>query len=287
MTNLKFLGFLLTLNVALAGCQPKEPNPVDVDREIQLLSDLNVAETEMDEAISLGISLFAKAQFQIKNSNDTSFRFNDCADVSLNPSEKKLVLNFGSEGCTNTNARWQKGSLTFSYNKTLFQTGSVVFIAFDQYELKRTGSNTVVKVDNNSSIRIENQSVSDSLINFKRVLNARLNFVDGSAFTWQSTRYVNWNLGSDPANRFEHRWAVSTNTISAGQSRTGLPFQSFVSTPLKFSGQCLKAGQYSPNSGNLKATSTDIVRIVDFGQDTCGGRVTVSINGLSRQLHWH
>ncbi len=270
--------------ISIQACKPENANQLNIDVEVQLVVDQNQADSEFDDVVSMATEIMSRFDSTLNSDKDTVLEYDNCLAINLTKAEKKISLDFGMAGCVGQDGRTRKGKIIHNYTGRLFLPGSIVYTAFENYEVKRNGSQVFLKIDNNSTLRQETVSVQGGQINFSRTMNARLNFVDGSAFTWQGLRNISWEYGPNLLNRFDDTWTVDTTSTSTGTNRRGTPFSVKLKNPLINLGLCMSQGIHKPVSGKLDIVSTNIVRSINYGEGTCNNMANLTVNGVQRTI---
>lgn len=279
-----FLLLALFSFLLIQACTRKTENQLHVDVEIQVLTDQNIADSEMDDVASIYTEILSVLAKKMEAGRDTTFEYDQCASVTTQIVEKKLTVDFGASGCLGRDGRTRKGKYVITYTSQFFAVGAVVYVAFQNYEVKRTRSQVFVRIDNNSTFRQETiEMMSGGSFRFTRTMNARLNFADGSAFTWQGARQIIW-LSLAISNRFEYDWTTDTTSTGSGTSRKGNNFTLKFMSPIQVLGQCMGQGINRPVRGKLAVNSSGTTRSIDFGDGSCTGQVETVVNGVSRTM---
>jgi hypothetical protein len=126
-----------------------------------------------------------------------------------------------------------------------------------------------------------NLSVSNGVYQFKReVTNGKLTFPNSQTFTWNATRYIDWNSNNTFTNRWDDIFTQKTNSVATGTDRRGQSFSYTVTKDVVVKNSCMTTRRFRPVSGTVEIIPGDRAkRVIDYGNGDCDNTFTVTVNG--------
>jgi hypothetical protein len=190
-----------------------------------------------------------------------------CATVTVagNFPAKNIKIDFGT-GCTGLNGKVRKGIINILMTDSLYKSGSVATITFDNYFVngyKREG--TIVRTNTTvvgSGTRSHNRTVT----------NGKVTAPDGRTWTHSCNLNIKQIAGVlTPCDWMDDVYTIEgtrTATNAQGNTRT-----STTQTPLQKKVSCSNIDQ-----GILKIQGPNHFALIDFGNGTCDNLATISID---------
>lgn len=248
--------------LTLAACRKDKDEAVDLDytsasdnaRAEDAFSDML---TEVDKAVDAN---------GLRGTDD------DCApvvtfDTIANP--HTITIDFGTVNCTANNGRQRRGRIHASYTGHYRDPGTVITITPDGYYVNDNhveGSKTVTNLGENG----------DGHLQFNVVVNGTLTAGDGSwTATHQADRTRTWIEGEGTQNIFDDVYLITGG--GSGVNRNGNAYTVSITNALRVQVGCpfITAGTVDVDPAN-KPTRT-----IDYGNGSCDGTLTVTVNGQS------
>ena len=192
--------------------------------------------------------------------------------VVANP-HGKIVIDFGT-GCTGPNGRVRKGQIVIEFKGRRFLPLSFVSITFVGYSvdgIKIEGTRTETNVSDSNE--------SAPKFNITEV-GMKVTYLDGTFATRTVDKTRTWNRAVNPS---DDTWTVTGS--ASGTSRKGKEYSMLITKALKFSRSCafiLKV--VVPVEGIKELTASGKKVTLDFGSGTCDTKVTITINGISKEV---
>ena len=224
-------------------------------------------------------NLWIDAQSQIENAafEEDSLRDGDCPEVTIDLTSEPMTVtvDFGEDGCTGDDGRERKGVLLATFTGKYSEEGSVITVtpqdySVDGYALEgtRTVTNEGENEDGNTWFSV---SVSDAKITHPS---------DNWFTTWESERTRTWVKGDDtPMNPWDDEYEIEGT--AHGQNRNGNTYEMEITSPL-----WVKVGCPWIVKGTLEIQPDNLsLRTIDYGNGTCNGNITVTINGVDFEVN--
>lgn len=240
--------------------------------------DLSSLALSSDEATLNGkISSSGRRVFKVE---DLAKRM-DCAvitiekDITSDVPKGTITIDFGV-GCTDARGNVRKGIIRVMYNGRRFIANSTVETIFDNYsinDVKIEGTRTVINITGSS----------EETPKFTIVLTGgKTTWPDGTFATRSVNRIREWIRTANPLSDL---WII-TGTAS-GTNRKGENYSMEITKPLVFKRECSsnnKRKEFIAVEGTKQLTVGDKLIIIDYGDGTCDNKVTITINGTSKEV---
>lgn len=240
--------------------------------------DLSSLALSSDEATLNGkISSSGRRVFKVE---DLAKRM-DCAvitiekDITSDVPKGTITIDFGV-GCTDARGNVRKGIIRVRYNGRRFIANSTVETTFDNYsinDVKIEGIRTVINITGSS----------EETPKFTIVLTGgKTSWPDGTFATRSVNRTREWIRTANPLSDL---WII-TGTAS-GTNRKGENYSMEITKPLVFKRECSsnnKRKEFIAAEGTKHLTVGDKLIIIDYGDGTCDNKVTITINGTSKEV---
>lgn len=185
-----------------------------------------------------------------------------------------ITINFGN-GCEDARGNVRKGIIIITYNGRRFFPGSSVVTTFDGYEVNGIQIEGIRTLTNTSSSLQDNPKFNIT------VVGGKITWPDGTFATRYVDRTREWvRVANNPLN---DQWLV-TGT-AAGINRHGVGYSMEITKPLVFKRSCaIDSRIILPVEGTKVFTTEDKQVIIDFGDGECDRLITVTVNGISREI---
>ena len=205
----------------------------------------------------------------------------DCAEVSIELAADNsttvpkgtITINFGT-GCTDAKGNIRKGIIRVKYSGRRFLPTSTVETTFDGYsinDIKIEGKRTVTNISGST----------ESAPKYTIVLvGGKTTWPDGTFATREVNRTREWIRATTP---LLDSWII-TGTAS-GTNRKSRVFSMVITKPLVFKRECSSSKKVSiAVEGTKELTVDGKLTVIDYGDGTCDNKVTVTINGTSKEV---
>jgi hypothetical protein len=181
-----------------------------------------------------------------------------------------ITVDFGS-GCTDLRGNTRAGKLTFTYNGRRFMPNSTVIVTGENYTIngiKLEGTRTLKNVTGST----------DASPKFNAVLTGgKATFEDGSQATRESNITWQWIRATNPT---DDKLIIDQSSTASGTTKAGRNYQVSLLEQLEYKRFCGIAvsgiKRYIVN-GEKEIT-------VDYGDGECDKEVTVTVNGVVRNI---
>ena len=197
-------------------------------------------------------------------------KYGDCATVEVDEENNVKTVTF-SGTCYGKRGQSRSGTMIISYSDVRNEAGSFRQVEYSDFymndiKIEGTRRTEVISVDENG-----NKTMKTTLSDGKMI------YEDGT-FKTKNSEMIRFTYRED------NKKIYSTLTgSSSGVSTEGVEFSMEISTPIKFSYDCLMDGKMKkgkvPVEGIKVTTDGDGSTITDFGDGTCDSLVEVSKDG--------
>jgi hypothetical protein len=285
-----FLGFaFLGLALSLSSCKKDNEDALDSDNVV--VQD-NMEASSTAEDISGTVQQLMEENSNVINGrmaagDDTITKMrglDSCALVTIIKSQKKMTVDFGTDGCMGRNGRTRKGKWIIKYTDHMKNPGAVVEVAFENFGFKRPGQNTFVQVSNASTKKITTLSVSNGVYESKKEINMTMILPAGQTRSHIGTRYVSWNTNQTPFNRYDDVITIKTTSTETGTDRKGRAYNVVITNPIVIKTECWLQYFFKPVSGTLQIQKIGRTKTIDYGDGTCGGVIGIDVGGKKQTI---
>ncbi len=182
-------------------------------------------------------------------------------------SPRTITVDFGTVNCTANNGRMRRGRILVSYTGRYRDEGTVITITPDNYYVNDNhvqGTKTVTNLGENS----------DGHLQFSVVVNGSLTAGDGSwTATHQANRTRTWIEGEGTQTIFDDVYLITGG--GSGVNRNGNAYTVSITNALR-----VQVGCPHITAGTVEVTPENKpVRTIDYGNGSCDGTFTVTVNG--------
>lgn len=181
-----------------------------------------------------------------------------------------ITVDFGA-GCVDNRLNVRKGKLKFAYNGKRFQPGSTVVMTTENYsinDIELEGTRTSTNVQGSSS----------DAPKFNVVLaNGKATFPDGSVAERESNITWSWIRAANPSDDY---LIIDQSSVANGITRGGRTYAVSLVESLKYKRFCGIAVD------GIKRYVIDGEKeiVIDYGDGTCDKSVTITVNGVTRNI---
>jgi hypothetical protein len=179
-----------------------------------------------------------------------------------------ITVDFGTAGCEDNRGNERKGKLIFTYNGRRFVTGSTIITTPVNYSINGVlleGTRTVT-----------NLSTGTATPEFNVVLTGGMaTFEDGSVAERESNISWKWNRTVTPA-----ELTINQSSTASGTTRGGREYKVSLLEELKYKRFCglpVSGIKHYLIDGEKEIT-------IDYGEGACDGVMTVTVNGVTRNI---
>ena len=180
---------------------------------------------------------------------------------------RTITLDFGNVNCTAPNGRLRRGRILVTYTGQYRATGTVITITPEEYYVN---NNLVLGTKTITNLGLD----ANDNIHFAIAVSGSLTAADGSwTATHTAARTRTWIQGSDTPELEDDVYLITGG--GSGTNRKGLPYTVNITQALRVALNCPVITQ-----GTVQITpASGVVRTIDYGNGTCDGTFTVTVNG--------
>jgi hypothetical protein len=245
----------------------------------QIVNELNDILGFQDEIMTLGAVNFGRI----------AFKFDGCVNVTVNPRTDTtngiVILDFGNGCRASKDDRIRKGKVVWTYSKKLHQKTAVLTTSFENYMVKRFNNFDSVMLDNSSSITTTHVDSNQNGMILERQVNIILKFGDGTKISNQGRNDITAKVEAI-SDKFDNSYIQKQGNSLSGIDRKGKSFKRTVISDLLTKGSCQFYSDYKPVSGKEAFEIDGKSILIDYGNGTCDGEVSITINGKTKKTNW-
>lgn len=184
-----------------------------------------------------------------------------------------ITIDFGT-GCTAPNGRVRKGKIIIYFNGRRFLPGSYITLTFEGYSIDGIGvSGTRTETNISESTQ---DSPRFSIVETEMTVT----FLDGTSAVRNIDRIRQWNRASNP---LDDTWTVTGG--ATGTTRKGKTYVMTITKALIFSRRCaIDTKAIIPIEGTKELVADGKKLTIDFGAGECDTKVTITVNGKSKEI---
>ncbi|HYM94291.1 MAG TPA: hypothetical protein VET23_09145 [Chitinophagaceae bacterium] len=194
----------------------------------------------------------------------------------------KVVIDFGTQGCTCLDGHTRKGKIINVYSGRLIVPGAGSTTTFDNFYID------TIKVEGDYSIT--NTSTSNARQFTVNVSNAKLSKPSGNYTQWESHKTITQidGLGTPDYPRDDVFGITGSSQGRAVRGNLLVAWQSNITNSLikKFACRWIVQGKISTVRTTSSNTAASIA-VLDFGNGDCDNKATVTVNGHIYQITLH
>ncbi len=242
------------------------------------VDDMSTLAVSVDASTSTGSRESASGR-EGKKPSDPRFTcatvtFEFAADNSVANPHGYITINFGTTGCKDARNNVRKGIIKVEFKGRRFMPNSQIITTLQGYSINDIAIEGVRTVTNTSGSLETNPKFNVT------VQGGKATWPDGTTATREVNRTREWVRATNPLN---DEWIV-TGT-AAGTNRDGKTYQMEITKPLVYKRECA-----SSNSGGIAVEGTKVLTVdgkvitIDYGSGTCDKLITITINGVSKEI---
>jgi len=236
------------------------------------VDDISTLAVSADVSTSTGSRESASGRGGTKP-NDSRFT---CATITFEFAEDNtlavphgyITIDFGT-GCTDARGNVRKGIIKIEFKGRRFMPGSQIITTLEGYSINdvaiegvRTVTNSMESIESNPKFTIT-------------VEEGKATWPDGTYATREVNRTREWVISED-------KWLV--NGSAAGTNRDGKEYQMEITKTLVYKRECATMRGGIPVEGTKVLTVDGKVITIDFGNGECDKMITVTIDGVSKEI---
>lgn len=240
------------------------------------VDDMSTLAVSADASTSTGSRESASGRQGVKPSDQrfscATVTFEFAADNTLENPHGYITIDFGA-GCTDARGNVRKGIIKVEFKGKRFLSNSQLITTLVGYSINgiaiegvRTVTNTSASIELNPKFNIT-------------VQGGKATWPDGTVATREVNRTREWLRDVNPLN---DEWVI-TGT-AAGSNRDGKNYQMEITKPLVYKRACASTSGGIAVEGTKVLTVDGKVITIDYGSGTCDKMITITINGISKEV---
>lgn len=273
MKNFRKQGIAVLLLAALFSFQSCNKSDVVSENDV-------IVKTTTNDYLNMVNAFSLSTVEEITSGNDglKSATLVDCVTVTIHENEngdfwpRNWTLDYGTVNCECFTGVMRRGKINVSLSDWWKNEGSLREITFEDFYLnnnKLEGIKTILNTGLNDA---------GNLTFRKKVSDAKLEYEDGSAITWNCEKTSEQIEGGETILFADDVWSVTGN--GSGVNLDGKSYTSTITTPLIY-----KSGCFYAVSGIVEiATEGEDVKIIDYGNGECDSFVTVTVGDVTETI---
>lgn len=195
----------------------------------------------------------------------------------------KVVIDFGTTGCTGPDLRTRKGKIIIEYTSRLVNPGAIATATFDGFFVDDIKVDGTYKITNTTAANVLNRQ-------FTIDVNGKLSKSNGDYTEWTSTKTITQFEGSStpfyPRDDFFKIEGSSHGKVKNGNLLVA--WESKITDPLVKKFACFWIVQGGVRTVRLNTSSNDKwVAELDFGKGDCDNKAVITINGVAHNITLH
>jgi len=264
---LLFAGAMLFLFTA---CNKEDETPGMDDSPVELEATYDDTFEEVDAIVDAAMTYFNEGGRVAEEEVDELIR---CGIRTHDYENKTITIDFG-DGCIGWGGRIRKGKIIIAYTDRKFVPGSIWITTFEDFYVNdikveglRTCTNVSVSIEDNPSFNI-------------MLEGGKLTWPDGTFAEREANHTRTWIRMGSPL-----RDEITLIGSASGVNRRGVSYTVTIVSMLRFKRACWATRIFIPVEGVklIKREGQPDV-LIDYGDGTCDSLVTVTINGVSREV---
>ena len=259
--------FVLALTFTLYSCREEENlQPVSEQEELEIADE----STSHDALVDFEMQIFEELIAEDEGGRIAA----GCVTITRDADAKTITLDFG-EGCVGPHGRERSGKVIITYGGEFGDHLANRVISFHNYFVNNK------QITGTIEVRDFNLDEDGNRTHTRRHVDLRVLFPDGNHFTSNGTITLTWIAGfgdGDPANN-----VFKITGSQEGVSTRGRHVTRTITDPVVIDFSCIANGGFGTVAGKIeiyiKGVHREQTRIIDYGDGTCDGTITITVNG--------
>ncbi len=269
MKTIKNLGnlFVLALLFTFYSCREEENmEPVSEQEEVAIADE----STSHDALVDVEMQIFEEFVAEDEGGRIAA----TCVTVTRDADAKTITLDFG-DGCVGPYGRERSGKVIITYGGEFGDHLANRVITFHNYFVNNK------QITGTIELRDLNLDANGNLTLTRRHVNLKVLFSDGNHFTSNGSITITWIAGygdADPSNN-----VFQITGSQEGISTRGRRVTRTITEPVIVDFSCIASGGIGTVDGkievHIQGVARERSRVIDYGDGTCDGTITVTVNG--------
>jgi hypothetical protein len=185
-----------------------------------------------------------------------------------------IVVNFGTTGCADAQGNVRKGKIIFTYSGRRFMPTSTVVTTLENYSING------IKLEGTRTLTNVTGSTGDAPKFNVTLTNGKATFEDQTVAERTSNITFQWDKNATPLNFADDKLIIEAASTASGKTRAGRTYAMSLTKQLEYKRFCGIA------TSGIKIFVIDGKKTItiDYGNGECDKQVTVTINGVTRNL---
>lgn len=284
------------ISLTIVGCKKDDvtTEPTTTTTATELETQQSVNDNEEGDFVSSDVTNMAD---QVEN-GENSFKMNDalyspCATIvtksnntSVTPRELDsltITIDFGTTACECKDYRFRKGKIIITRKGKFYTAGSYRTVTFQDYSVGKSDS-TMHKIEGTHTVTYNGKNANQHYNWTVKAENMKITGSQGKSHSWNSTRTREWIKGDTTLLHWKDDVFSITGSTN-GTNAKGTTYSALITKALVRDMSCTK--QFRFVSGTVEVTRGDKKGTIDYGDGTCDGKVTVTVNGKTSTITMH
>lgn len=202
----------------------------------------------------------------------------NCANVYVIQDQKKMIVDFGTDGCPGRHGRIRKGKWIVSYSNFWTNSGASFIIKFEDFSFTKPGQSQFFSVANGSFQTITTQKFDNGYFEFRKDFYLSSTLPSGEKRNHSGTHFITW----DPQYSiffFDDIVKINIFSIEFGTCRNGRNYEVVFENPLLYKASCFLENSFKPASGRARFSKMEKEIIAYYGGGVCNDSITVKVQG--------
>jgi hypothetical protein len=255
----------------ITSCSKVEETEVIDSAPLELEATYDEADEEV-EAIVESAMIYFNENARTADEEEVDERIR-CAVKTHDFENKTIVIDFG-EGCRGWGDRIRKGKMIITYTDRKFLPGAVWVVMFEDFfvsDIKVEGIRTCTNV----SASLDDHPIFNILLE-----EGKLTWPDGSFAGREANHTRMWIRADNPL-----RDEITLTGSASGLNRHGIAYSTTIVSTMRYKRACWASRIFIPVEGvKLFKREGHPDMLIDYGDGTCDTLVTVTVNGVSREV---
>lgn len=248
----------------LTACSKDDETELAAEDSQAVFAEANI-DAAFEEVDNIGFSALMGTGSFNGRLEASSNRLESCATITADHDARTIIIDFGSEGCTDAQSRVRMGKVILSYTENSWS------MTFDGFKIDDK------TIEGERTISIVNRS-ADAYTMHVLLKNGKISWEDGTFVTREIDRTKTWRFAAG-------EWEISGS--ASGTNRKGQEYSSSITSPLLYQRSCLEQGIYIAVKGVLVIERSNPAKetiTVDFGDGSCDKLVQVTVGDFTKEI---
>ncbi len=257
--------------IAFSACN--EDEPVVNSEDISEAEDESIMDSNFDEVEDLAFAGIFDQESNLSGGRTENDGRLTCAVVTLEIDQtteiRTVTIDFG-DGCEGPNGRVRKGKIIVTHDGRIWEFDSSISIELVDYSVNDIG------VEGTRTITNKTTQGSGGIVHNVTLVGGKITWRNGDITTREVDKTRTWTRDDTNGD------VLQVTGGASGTNRKGVSYVMEIVEPITFKRACWADKIFMPVSGIKEITTDRAVVVVDYGDGTCDRKVTITVNGTSR-----